>query len=536
MTRTGHDGDGAPTPVLVYLSGDRRGESVALSGEEIDLDLGGVTPRGEATLPRPPDGDRAMLRRRGTTYALEAAPGASVWVNGDPVRRLVLASGDVLELGRDGLVLRFRLYPPGRAPRPTVAEVFSDCVECAVRSSNSTLGRLGVLLAGLPRDLATRTSWIFRIGLLLVLLALGAGTFALAQRSAMLENRLDEVTRLTGLADLLERARREGEVTPLDLAAQLRRLEAGIDSTGERLREIQGRLGASTRVVAAGAEATIFLQGSYGFRDPATGRPIRLLTTPDGVPVRGPGGEPRLTAEGPGPVLELSYTGTGFVATPEGLILTNRHVARPWEFDEVPRRLARSGLVPVMHRFVGYLPGRGEPFEVAFVDASDEADVAVLRCTGVTARVPFLELSDELPEPGEEVVVLGYPLGVRALMARASPEFLETLRREGGADSWAVARRLAEEGYVRPLATRGIVGQSAGRFVVYDAETTSGGSGGPVLDLEGRVVAITAAILPEFGGSNLGVPAAPAHRLLERIEREERTGPTIGVPDGGPPP
>ena len=47
--------------------------------------------------------------------------------------------------------------------------------------------------------------------------------------------------------------------------------------------------------------------------------------------------------------------------------------------------------------------------------------------------------------------------------------------------------------------------------------TTHGGSGGPVIGLDGRVVAVNSAIIPEFTGSNLGVPAAEAMRL--------RTGP-----------
>ena len=36
-----------------------------------------------------------------------------------------------------------------------------------------------------------------------------------------------------------------------------------------------------------------------------------------------------------------------------------------------------------------------------------------------------------------------------------------------------------------------------------------------MLDMNGNVVAVIAAILPEYGGSNLGVPAAKVRALLE---------------------
>ena len=56
--------------------------------------------------------------------------------------------------------------------------------------------------------------------------------------------------------------------------------------------------------------------------------------------------------------------------------------------------------------------------------------------------------------------------------------------------------------------------------VVYDAATAAGGSGGPVLGLDGRVLAINAAILRNFNGSNLGVPIEPALRLLNGLLRQ----------------
>ena len=111
--------------------------------------------------------------------------------------------------------------------------------------------------------------------------------------------------------------------------------------------------------------------------------------------------------------------------------------------------------------------------------------------------------------------MLGYPTGIRAMIARSQREIVPLLEARGEVDFWEVARILADGGHIAPLATRGIVGQITTTSVVYDANTTHGGSGGPVISLDGAVVAINAAILTDFAGSNLGVPAAEALRLLK---------------------
>jgi len=79
-----------------------------------------------------------------------------------------------------------------------------------------------------------------------------------------------------------------------------------------------------------------------------------------------------------------------------------------------------------------------------------------------------------------------------------------------------LVRRITDAfGFIAPLATQGIGGQITAGSVVYDADTNHGGSGGPVIAADGRVVAINSAVIPDFAGSNLGVPAAEAIRLLE---------------------
>ena len=281
------------------------------------------------------------------------------------------------------------------------------------------------------------------------------------------------------------------------------------------MQALEARSEAPARVVATSSQSVVLLQGAYGFVEPTSGQPLRFVGLgEDGLPLRSPEGSPLVALGGEGPVLESFFTGTAFVATVDGLLLTNRHVVLPWEFDDAAKMVISQGLVPVMRRLQGYLPGVSEAFRVGLVVASDSADLAVLECSVVTDTVPVLPLAHDPPDSGEEVIVLGYPTGIRALLARADEEFMVELASNQNLDFWAVAALLARAGHIAPLASRGIVAQVTPSAIVYDAETTRGGSGGPVLDLEGRVVAVTTAIVPEFGGSNLGVPAQRARELV----------------------
>ena len=520
--KTSHQSQGAPAapaphpvPVVAYLSGPRRGTTERLAGDDLRI---GTFPDAEIRITAAgadvPAEHYATLHRSGLTYKLVVQPGKHVWVNGEQSDRLVLTSGDVLEIGKGGPVLRFRVYPPGTPPYKSLTQVFSDCVDCARYSNRGPVGKAAVLLSGVPMELVTQTSRLFRGSVSVVLLLLMASTVVLVRRSVMLEQRLTtDRTRVAGLAELLDRTRGNPR-THEELSQMLAEVEASLATTAERLEALEARSGAAARVIAAATRSIVLLQGAWGFVDQQTGRPLRLILGRDGRPLVNPRGEPLVTSDGPGPVFESFFTGTAFVATEEGLLLSNRHVALPWEYDEGAKRVTTQGWTPVMRRFVAYLPGITEPFRVELVTASEDADLAVLRCSAVTSDIPALTLSRQPPERGDEVIVLGYPLGLRALMARTDAVLIAELQRQGNLDFWMVAQRLSEGGHIAPLASRGIVGQVTPRAVVYDAETTHGGSGGPVLSLAGEVVAINYAVLPEFGGSNLGVPAEAAKALL----------------------
>ena len=115
---------------------------------------------------------------------------------------------------------------------------------------------------------------------------------------------------------------------------------------------------------------------------------------------------------------------------------------------------------------------------------------------------------------GETAILLGFPTGIRALLTLAGDAFVKELSRQPDRDEDEIAH-LALAGRVT-LASRGIVGQVSGDAIVYDAQTATGGSGGPVLNLKGAVIAINRAMVAEFGGSNIGVPARHAVDLLQK--------------------
>ena len=81
-----------------------------------------------------------------------------------------------------------------------------------------------------------------------------------------------------------------------------------------------------------------------------------------------------------------------------GALLTNRHVALPWEDDASAEALGEQGIEPVLIKFIGYLPETNDPFPVKILRASDGAELAVLLCEGVTGGIPHLRLGNTSPK------------------------------------------------------------------------------------------------------------------------------------------
>ncbi len=169
---------------------------------------------------------------------------------------------------------------------------------------------------------------------------------------------------------------------------------------------------------------------------------------------------------------------SGFVISADGYILTNHHVID--NADEIT-----------------IITDGGNKYEdIELIGSDAKADVALLKIKDVE-DLPFLELgdSDEL-EIGEWVIAIGNPFGLT-----------ETLT----------------VGVVSALGRNDIMNRGEDvyqDFIQTDAAINLGNSGGPLLNLDAKVVGINSAIYSYTGGSmgiGLAVPVNMARAIKEQL-------------------
>ncbi len=213
----------------------------------------------------------------------------------------------------------------------------------------------------------------------------------------------------------------------------------------------------------------------------------------------------------------MRISGTGFVVG-KGLVATNRHVAEPWFEDDEAESLIRRGATPHLDKLLAFFPNRRDGIDLTDVQVSNSADLAVARFSeaSAVAELKPLPLSQQAAIAGDSVVVVGYPMGTIAMVAKSpQPVYRRLAYRSEGL---SVARELAARSLIRPSATNGHLGDVVGDKLIYDAVTAHGGSGGPVFDSHGRVVAVNAAYLDGFSGSTLGISVNALRPLMEAAE------------------
>ena len=213
------------------------------------------------------------------------------------------------------------------------------------------------------------------------------------------------------------------------------------------------------------------------------------------------------------------FSGTGFVVA-EGLIATNRHVAEPWFEDDEAARLIRRGARPKLEKLMAFFPGLKQGVEVSLASVSAGDDLAVLRYdpARLEAALAPLRLAQTPGVPGDPVVVVGYPMGTAAMVAKSPRPVYRRLAQR--TDHMAVASELASLSLIRPSATFGHLGDVVDEKLIYDAVTAHGGSGGPVFNARGEVIGVNTAYLDGFSGSTLGVSVTALRSVIAEAEQK----------------
>jgi S1-C subfamily serine protease len=178
--------------------------------------------------------------------------------------------------------------------------------------------------------------------------------------------------------------------------------------------------------------------------------------------------------------------GSGFIIDPNGIILTNNHVVEGADSLQI--------ILPDGSRTKGKIIGR-----------DPSTDLAVAKIEG--KNLPYVELGDsDLLKVGQTVIAIGNPFGL-----------------PGG-----------------PTATVGII-SALGRsiqsekgilenLIQTDAAINPGNSGGPLIDIKGRAIGITTAIIPYAQGMGFAIPSNTAREITYELIKYGRViKPWLGI-------
>jgi DNA-binding response OmpR family regulator/S1-C subfamily serine protease len=325
-------------------------------------------------------------------------------------------------------------------------------------------------------------------------------------------------------ADLLqqrEQLQKQTEVLRQKLAApdgaDVTDLRRQLDEATGRLSKLEGNSQAAEAVIRNYAPGVCLLHVSVAFNEKDSGRRLRYGgINSDGTPLKDSDGNTVYTTEGRAPEVRADFFGSGFIAG-EGKILTNHHVVQPWWMNDELGDAVKQGLEPVIADMTAYFPGEANGVPVGISQISQEADLAVVHGDLSELKRPMLKLDarKEAAVSGEVLISFGYATGIDAILARAGDETVRAIVKVSGGDPKLILSELAKRKLIRPLVTQGHVGDVLSDKIVYDAQTTSGGSGGPLLNRDGGVIGVTFAVVKGFGGSNFGVPIRFASPLLK---------------------
>ncbi len=187
---------------------------------------------------------------------------------------------------------------------------------------------------------------------------------------------------------------------------------------------------------------------------------------------------------------EIKGVGSGFIISSDGYVLTNEHVA--------------GGASEIIISMTN-----GEQYSAKLIGADAVSDVALLKIQRSDIRFPYLELANsDKTIIGEWAISFGNPFGLFAINAK-------------------------------PTVTVGVISNTGLNFTqddkVYrgmlqtDASISSGNSGGPLVNGDGKVIGMNATIFSTAqtsrGAGSIGIGfAIPINRVMNVVDRLKRDG------------
>jgi len=179
-------------------------------------------------------------------------------------------------------------------------------------------------------------------------------------------------------------------------------------------------------------------------------------------------------------------TGSGFIFSADGLVLTNAHVVEDADEVKVTLRDGRS-------------------FEGVVVGADLVTDVAVIKIPA--QNLPTVTLgSSQAIIPGDWAIAIGNPLGLNNTVTVGIIS--------------AIGRSSSEVG----------IRDKRVSFIQTDAAINPGNSGGPLLNAQGEVIGVNTAIRANAEGLGFAIPIELASRIANQLVTEgEAAHPYLGI-------
>lgn len=181
--------------------------------------------------------------------------------------------------------------------------------------------------------------------------------------------------------------------------------------------------------------------------------------------------------------------GTGFVVDSSGLIVTNKHVVSQQGADYT------------------VLTNEGKELEAKVLARHPSRDLAILK---VDKKLPALKLGDsDKLKLGQKVVAIGNALG--EFRNTVSTGVVSGLKRQITARSSGRTEKLSE-------------------VIQTDAAINQGNSGGPLLDIEGKVIGISTAMAQSAENIGFAIPINQLKASINQVQKEGKiTIPFLGV-------